>query len=541
MTDWTLVDLFCGAGGMSLGFSWEGVTPIFAVDHDKWALKTYQANFPRATIECHDLSSNDRDWLFPKADIVIGGPPCQGLSLIGRQPIDDPRNDLWRHYITALYEIRPIVFVMENVPRLLKTAHITELRRQVEDLYDVHEKVLNAADFGVPQLRRRAFVIGVQRHTGINAADLFPSGQYYSQDGSRQPMSPLDGSAADAWWTVEEAFSTYVLGPEGKDRGQAIPKEPSVKADESWKPDEPRSGRELHAARTASELSLRRYALIGVGQDRRNLPERDEYGPLIPDCWRGRSAGTDVMGRLWWDKPSVTIRTEFWKPEKGRFLHPDQHRALTHWEAARLQTFPDSFCFIGSKPVVGRQIGNAVPPRLAAAVARRICEILADHGIRPRSIEISTATASCCEYGREDLVDCACIPRNGLHAGQVEDTKPELIRVLARDDWRQPKARARLDLTPYLAIIDEVTSVGAGGHLVLAQGENRRAEKRRMSLAAKERGYELTWRKAEDRSLRFVLARLGEIRPGGPRKLRVSETAARTGGRSRQTSSRSRS
>ncbi|MNE87219.1 putative BsuMI modification methylase subunit YdiO [compost metagenome] len=103
----------------------------------------------------------------------------------------------------------------------------------------------------------------------------------------------------------------------------------------------------------------------------RNAPE------LTPDCWiRKTSGGTDLFGRLWWDRPSVTIRTEFFKPEKGRYLHPDQHRPITHREAARIMGFPDDFVFVGNKTHIARQIGNAVPPALAAALGRMVVRML---------------------------------------------------------------------------------------------------------------------------------------------------------------------
>jgi DNA (cytosine-5)-methyltransferase 1 len=122
-------------------------------------------------------------------------------------------------------------------------------------------------------------------------------------------------------------------------------------------------------------MSLARYRAIPEGGNRfdlaRNRPD------LLPRCWADKPSGTaDVMGRLWWDRPSLTIRTEFFKPEKGRYLHPEADRPITHREAARLQSFPDDFEFDGSKVQIARQIGNAVPPRLGAALARHLRPLL---------------------------------------------------------------------------------------------------------------------------------------------------------------------
>ncbi|HOO89075.1 MAG TPA: DNA cytosine methyltransferase, partial [Synergistales bacterium] len=132
---------------------------------------------------------------------------------------------------------------------------------------------------------------------------------------------------------------------------------------------------DLHFGRDPTKTSRERYEAVPPGGNRfdlqKNAPE------LLPECWRKKtSGGTDLFGRLWWDRPSVTIRTEFFKPEKGRYLHPEKHRPITHREAARLMGFPDDFLFRGSKTEIARQIGNAVPPPLAAAVARQVKEAL---------------------------------------------------------------------------------------------------------------------------------------------------------------------
>jgi len=129
---------------------------------------------------------------------------------------------------------------------------------------------------------------------------------------------------------------------------------------------------DLHFGRNPTAKSLARYrAIPEEGMNRFDLQARAPE--LTPGCWiRKRTGGTDLFGRLWWDRPAFTIRTEFFKPEKGRYLHPEQHRPITHREAARLQSFPDDFLFLGTKIEIARQIGNAVPPLLASAVARSV-------------------------------------------------------------------------------------------------------------------------------------------------------------------------
>ena len=138
---------------------------------------------------------------------------------------------------------------------------------------------------------------------------------------------------------------------------------------------------DLHFGRTPTTMSLERYkAIPEEGMNRFDLQK--EHQKLTPACWiRKTSGGTDLFGRLWWDRPSVTIRTEFFKPEKGRYLHPIQHRPITHREAARLQTFPDDFKFLGSKIEIAKQIGNAVPPLLAARIADCAYTLLVSKGL----------------------------------------------------------------------------------------------------------------------------------------------------------------
>jgi DNA (cytosine-5)-methyltransferase 1 len=132
---------------------------------------------------------------------------------------------------------------------------------------------------------------------------------------------------------------------------------------------------DLHFGRNPTPMSLERYKTIPPGGNRFDLQKNAPH--ITPQCWiRKKSGGTDLFGRLWWNRPSVTIRTEFFKPEKGRYLHPEKHRPITHREAARLMGFPDDFIFYGSKMEIARQIGNAVPPPLAGAIAREIKAIL---------------------------------------------------------------------------------------------------------------------------------------------------------------------
>lgn len=338
------IDLFAGAGGMSLGFHLAdlGFMPVFAVEHDKAAATTFQRNFGCDVFE-GDIEYGPE---YPDADVIIGGPPCQGFSPLGRDRDDESRavmNDLWKHYLDAVRTIRPRAFVVENVPEFQKSvqfAELVELLRVDTDLrrYSVAYGVLNAADYGVPQSRRRGILIAIR--------DCDHELEW--------PPPPTHGpSASRPHVTVREAI--------GDLSATTIGTEPIILKDEQH----------LHFGRQPEAKSLERYRAVPPGGNRfdlmRNRPD------LTPACWANKPTGTtDVMGRLWWERPSATIRTEFFKPEKGRYLHPQEDRAISHREGARLQSFPDWYVFEGKKIDIARQIGNAVPPLLGKAIAEYV-------------------------------------------------------------------------------------------------------------------------------------------------------------------------
>lgn len=345
-----VIDLFAGAGGLSQGFH-EGCNrfaTVRAVELDRAAAATYAENFGDVV-----FAGDIERWLVdeptPPADVVLGGPPCQGFSMIGKRDPSDLRNTLWRPYVEVVRRAMPRAFVMENVPAFLKSGEYeafveTFAGGELAD-FEIRAKVLNAADFGAPQVRKRVIVIGVRRDVGH-------PGHPPAQMGSRQTVREALGG-------IRPFAGDLVLPPRRTTfRG-------------GWLPG-PFKGADLHITRAWSKLSLQRFRAVPYGGSRLDLPD-----DLSMDCWRNnpRSA-SDVMGRLDWDKPSVTIRTEFFKPEKGRFLHPTQHRTITHWEAARLQGFPDDYRWVGDRAQIARQIGNAVPVRLAAAIGTHLAQVL---------------------------------------------------------------------------------------------------------------------------------------------------------------------
>lgn len=345
-----VVDFFSGAGGISCGFrnvvDQNGIPQfetIQAIELDRDAAATFSVNHPGAEVLHADIREVVGSGAIATCDVVVGGPPCQGFSRLGK---GDPRgiyNDLWRAYVSAVIEASPRYFVMENVPQFASSPERTFFEHEVENGllrdYEIAEiRTLNAADYGVAQNRRRMVILGTRR------------GEPFFHYPNPTHKTPL---------TVSDVFAGLQ-----SEVGETELPERVFNFNEVNRPG-PFASDELHITRNYTALSLERFGHISKpGGSRFDLPDR-----LQPRCWLShRSGATDVMGRLYEDKPSVTIRTEFFKPEKGRYLHPSENRAITHFEAIRLMGFPDSYLWVGSKTSIAKQIGNAVPPPLAAAV-----------------------------------------------------------------------------------------------------------------------------------------------------------------------------
>jgi DNA (cytosine-5)-methyltransferase 1 len=356
--NYNLIDLFCGAGGLSLGFSREfgrRFNSVWANDFNKYAADTYNANFGDDCMvgDINDLLS-DPNIVIPKADVVIGGPPCQGFSLLNRNRDGDVRRSLWKPYMEIVKRSGAEIFVMENVPQLLDSEEYKEIEQYAAELgfKKLAKAKLCAADYGVPQIRYRAFIMGCKFE---DPNSVFPPLKTHYNPALVSPngLPPKKGYIENPkpWRTVRDAIADL----------------PEPKGVEIRRNEEPPLN--LQFGRTPTEISLRRYkAIPDEGMNRFDLQKAAPE--ITPKCWiNKKSGGTDLFGRLWWDKPSVTIRTEFFKPEKGRYLHPVANRPITHREAARIQSFPDSFEFSGNKIEIARQIGNAVPPMLASQVA----------------------------------------------------------------------------------------------------------------------------------------------------------------------------
>ncbi|MET9889366.1 DNA cytosine methyltransferase [Streptomyces sp. NPDC006465] len=431
----TVLDLFSGCGGFTQGFhefrpeGAKGGGPVFhsvaAVEHDLAAAATYAVNFgsrrpdeslPEARVHLEDIEEWKPSEEALHADVVVGGPPCQGFSALNRHKKGLERNRLWEEYVHIVAKIRPKVFVIENVDRFLKSDEFQNLLSEVQQggllseykLIDPpghvpteteerkHKRyLLNAADYGAPQARRRAIVIGVRRDIDTDRAMTYPAATHVRRpkgalDASAQP---LDGIKDGPYWrSVDGVFDESKPLPL---QGTELPDGKDYIADVETMVSGIFTTRDLHFGRNPEPLSRARYRAIPRGGNRKDLRGKwftvDEdgeirifetrnpsgvktpVGPLSTDSWDKHDTGTgDVMGRLRLGEPSVTIRTEFFKPEKGRYLHPTEHRPITHYEAARIQGFPLDFRWCGSKTDIARQIGNAVPIPLGTAIASAI-------------------------------------------------------------------------------------------------------------------------------------------------------------------------
>ncbi len=291
-----------------------------------------------------------QNWLetedVPMVDVVVGGPPCQGFSTLGKQNAEDERNSLWEQYAQTVVRAQPKYFVVENVAAFAKSQQFADFMEAtspgglLKD-YSFDFRILNAADYGAPQARKRAVLVG--HHRDLSAPG-FPEPTHVGRH-----------------VTVAEALRGVPVDPDRDanfgTRAMVVDGRPTPG---------PLAPRDLHIGRDYTQLSLDRFRAIPPGGNRFNLPDE-----LLAPCWRKHRSGSgDVMGRLHLDKPSVTIRTEFFKPEKGRYIHPTANRAITHYEATLLQGFTDAHRFVGSRTAIARQIGNAVPVPLGAAIGR---------------------------------------------------------------------------------------------------------------------------------------------------------------------------
>jgi len=342
-----VIDLFAGVGGLSLGFEKKGFDVVLANEYDASIATSYIANHKNTKMIVGDITSLDLEDTFGKLagtiDVVIGGPPCQGFSQKGqRKTIHDERNFLFKYYVSVVELVKPKYFVMENVPNLL-TAEGGYFRHEIEELfnklgYSLEYGVLNASDYGVPQNRRRAVIIG-------------------KLDGDAPKLPVPKRNNVTIWDAISDL--AYLESGEGSEE-----QEYKYPAESDYEKMLRKDSSKLfnHIATKHSPLALERLALIPPNAGREVLPEEHLTKSIYSGTWT----------RMKKDEISVTITTRFDTPSSGKFTHPFLNRAITVREAARIQSFPDDFHFVGNKGSQMKQVGNAVPPLLAAAIAEVI-------------------------------------------------------------------------------------------------------------------------------------------------------------------------
>lgn len=500
----TVLDLFAGCGGLTEGFHQfrlkqmdETAPPLFrsvgAVEWDPAAAASYTMNFGAASprrrkhpheptqVFCRDITGWTPPWAKGEIEVVVGGPPCQGFSGLNRNKVGAERNTLWQEFIRIVVALEPKVFVIENVDRFVRSPEFEDLRARIRsgdlsgkyvlmespgtkpgDSEQVRARnyLLNAADYGALQARRRAIVIGVRTDVILRSGPMeYPRREHSEAALVHQPtLEGLEQSrdAEEPWNTIDGLFA-HTRGLDLS--GTALPGRPRPVTTVDMSVEGPFRTDQLHFTRAPEPVSIARYRAIPSDGNRKSLRGRywcrfydgeeillqkdtvyrgvdgklvlsgsytevadggvlgtrtyrvkqfdavphvlpgrsgrskaEAYGVVVEDrgaerratfvylstaSWDKHDSGSgDVMGRLRLGRPSVTVRTEFFKPEKGRYLHPTEHRPITHYEAARLQGFPDDFLWRGSKTEIARQIGNAVPIPLGTAIAKAIYEFL---------------------------------------------------------------------------------------------------------------------------------------------------------------------
>lgn len=375
--NFTMIDLFCAPGGLSQGFEMAGFTALAGVDIDEKGIETYNRNFPKARSLRRNIENLESLHLMKAADvspgqvdIIIGGPPCQGFSTIGRVKIaslvregiwnlkkahprfiDDPRNALYREFVRIVRDLKPKFFVMENVPGMKSYRNgeiVKEIKEDFQSIgYQTDAEILNAVEYEVPQRRKRIFFIGNR----LKIPNPFPSPKNEPQVTVWDAIGDLPeieaGRGREVMNYTKKEFSDY----------------------QKWaRKDSPRVYN--HVARFHNERDLKVFAVMEEGSWWKDLPQdlKSLYG-YRDDIFH------DKLKRLKRNEPSWTVVAHLYK-DGYMYIHPTQTRTITVREAARLQSFPDHFRFMGARTHQFKQVGNAVPPLLAKAVAKEVHEAL---------------------------------------------------------------------------------------------------------------------------------------------------------------------
>ena len=358
----SVVSLFSGGGGLDLGFKKAGFDIQWAIDNNKNSVSTYKANIGNHII-CDDINAIDLATI-PHADVVIGGPPCQSFSLAGKRDVEDKRGQLVWRYIQIIEHIEPKAFVFENVTGLLsaknaKGEKVIELLKSafIEIGYSISTKVVNTADYGIPQKRKRVIIVGLRNREFFE----FPAATHCE-----------DGSNLKRYVSVEEALGDLPLAVSEEKETTKYLVEPQSEYQKIM-----RGKGEIteHIIPQMSELDKYIISHVKPGGNYMDVPA-DVNSARIRRLQRD-GGHTTCYGRLRPDAPSYTINTYFNRPNVGCNIHYSADRLITVREALRLQSFPDSYKLVSSsKQGKNLIVGNAVPPILAEIIAQKLKEYI---------------------------------------------------------------------------------------------------------------------------------------------------------------------
>lgn len=359
-----VIDLFCGVGGLSYGFTHDDNFEIVAANEILPNMaKAYSLNHPVVKIYIDDIKNFDAGKIekdlriqATEIDIIVGGPPCQAYSTVGKRLIDDPRGKLFQEYYRVLKEFNPKLFVFENVKGLLSMQR-GELLKTIISLfesldYTVQYKLLNAADFGAPQIRKRVILIGSK----LKNAFQYPARSHYGAEDAHNLFS----SGLRSHLTLEEAIGDLPFIKSGEESFEYA-SEPQNEFQMRMRVSAPKKLMDHNAPRNNARL-IKMMELLPDGGTPQDLPEH----------LRPASGFANTYCRLWWKRPATTITRNLSTPSSSRCIHPKAPRPLTTREGARIQCFPDSYQFYGSRSDRNLQVGNAVPTVLSSALARAI-------------------------------------------------------------------------------------------------------------------------------------------------------------------------
>lgn len=353
------IDLFCGCGGFSYGFQHAGFDVALGIDMWKDATVTYKHNFPDTHVINDDITNITADDILARLqmkaddiDVIIGGPPCQGFSVSGKRMIDDPRNKLYKSFVGLVDEIRPKVFVMENVPGLIRLFGGKVKEQVLFDFsslgYRVKVQQLSSDEYGIPQQRKRVFFVGINdKKLSDHAEFQFPEAEY--------------GEGKKPFVTCKDAISDLDFVPDDVSLGENIPYKIPAQSEYQERMRKDSGSIKNHSITIHKEQTKKIIAMVPDGGNYKDLPAELQNTRKVHIAWTRMNS----------EKPCFTIDTGH-----NHHFHYKENRVPTVRESARIQSFPDSFEFIGIKTSQLKQVGNAVPPLMAEAVARQVIDVM---------------------------------------------------------------------------------------------------------------------------------------------------------------------